>query len=73
MVELYLHSPILLHGMVLNYIIKYWDNFTFTLTHSSIGNSVSALLPERWVPKISLPFTNYRGLREVIMDRKVLE
>jgi hypothetical protein len=29
MVELYLHSPICLHGIELNYIIRYRD-FTFT-------------------------------------------
>jgi hypothetical protein len=29
MVELYLHSPMCLHGIVLSYIIKYRDNFTF--------------------------------------------
>jgi hypothetical protein len=28
--ELYLHSPTCPHGIVLNYIIKYKDNFTFT-------------------------------------------
>jgi hypothetical protein len=27
MVELYLHSPICLHGIMRNYIIKYRDNF----------------------------------------------
>jgi hypothetical protein len=31
MVELYLHSPIYLHGTVLNYITKYRNNVTFTL------------------------------------------
>jgi hypothetical protein len=30
MVELYLHSPICPHGLVLNYIIECKDNFTFT-------------------------------------------
>jgi hypothetical protein len=30
--EIYLHSPISLHGAVLNYKIKYRDNFTFTFT-----------------------------------------
>jgi hypothetical protein len=29
MVELYLHSPICLHGLVLSYIIKCKENFTF--------------------------------------------
>jgi hypothetical protein len=28
MVELYLHFSIGLHGVVLNYIVKYRDNFT---------------------------------------------
>jgi hypothetical protein len=35
-VELYLHSPICLHGIVLNNIIKYKDHFTFSLALSSI-------------------------------------
>jgi hypothetical protein len=34
-VEIYLHFPICLHGTVLNYIIKYRDNFTFILSTSS--------------------------------------
>jgi hypothetical protein len=29
MVELYLHFPIHLHGMVLNYVIKHGDSVTF--------------------------------------------
>jgi hypothetical protein len=29
--EIYLHYPITLHGTVFNYIIKYRDNFTFTI------------------------------------------
>jgi hypothetical protein len=28
--DLYLHSPMCLHGTVLNYIIMHRDNFTFT-------------------------------------------
>jgi hypothetical protein len=32
MVELYLHYPIYLPGMVFNYIIRYQDNFTFYFT-----------------------------------------
>jgi hypothetical protein len=28
MMELYLHSPMCVHGLVLNYLIKYWGNFT---------------------------------------------
>jgi hypothetical protein len=35
MVELYLHSPIRLHGTGLTYIIKYKDNFTSYLDHFS--------------------------------------
>jgi hypothetical protein len=31
MVELYLHPPIYLHGVVLDYIIKHMENFTFAL------------------------------------------
>jgi hypothetical protein len=29
MMELYLHSPMCIHGLMLNYIIKYWGNFTY--------------------------------------------
>jgi hypothetical protein len=29
MVELYLHFPIYLHGVMINYPIKHRDNFTF--------------------------------------------
>jgi hypothetical protein len=32
MVELYFYSPICLHGVVVNYISKYRDNFTFVLS-----------------------------------------
>jgi hypothetical protein len=31
MMELYFHSPICLHDIVLNYIFKYRDNFTHGL------------------------------------------
>jgi hypothetical protein len=31
MVELYLHSPILIRGVVLHYLITYRDRFTFTV------------------------------------------
>jgi hypothetical protein len=32
MSELYLHSTICLHGIVINYIMKYMDTFTFTFS-----------------------------------------
>jgi hypothetical protein len=35
MVELYLHFSICLHGIVLNYIIKYGDNFTLAWSYCS--------------------------------------
>jgi hypothetical protein len=41
-VELYLHSPICLHGIVLNYMIKYRDHFTF------IHYSLSSYYPTRY-------------------------
>jgi hypothetical protein len=34
MVELYVHSPIRLHGVVLYYMIKYRGNFTRTLSEA---------------------------------------
>jgi hypothetical protein len=36
MVELYLHSSIWCHGIVLNYIIKYRDYFRFTGQHTTL-------------------------------------
>jgi hypothetical protein len=39
MVELYLHSPYALHGIVLNYIIKYKD--IFTLPHQLLQIEIS--------------------------------
>jgi hypothetical protein len=38
MMEPYLHSPICLHRLVLNYIIKYRDNFTFYYTELCTGS-----------------------------------
>jgi hypothetical protein len=37
MVVLYFHSPLCLHSIVLNNIIKYRDNFTFTMVDSGIA------------------------------------
>jgi hypothetical protein len=33
MVEPYLYSPVCLHGVVVNYTVKYTDNFTFYLIY----------------------------------------
>jgi hypothetical protein len=38
-VDLYLHSPICIHGIVLNYVINYKDNFTFYLNHKGLKSN----------------------------------
>jgi hypothetical protein len=40
-VELHLHSPICLHGIVLSYIIKYRDNFTLYPLYRRLGGPQS--------------------------------
>jgi hypothetical protein len=56
MVELYLHSPICVHDIVLNYIIKYRDNFTFYLRpvkfYLSDLNDLKMYTPKQYIQYI---------------------
>jgi hypothetical protein len=43
MVELYLHSPMCIHGILLNYVIEYRDNFTSLCIYNSKSEIFSVL------------------------------
>jgi hypothetical protein len=70
MVELYLHSPICLYGIVRNYIIKYRDNFTFTVYWRRCGyrseenGGVPSLLLVHRSPVCFVPIGEGEGLQE---------
>jgi hypothetical protein len=57
MVEVNLHSLICLHGIVLNYIIKNRDNFTYTFTLTHILPKIINIITMCTSPETILPHT----------------